>query len=129
MPVRIGEAGARAKVLGADQAHREIAVPEAEPRGVARVLERVHEVPGVAGDPESARVDPVREPVGDQVGVRRHVDAIDLDVVRGVCDHRELGGAHHVEHPARELRTAGAAREDRDHGGAAAVTTARRAAR
>ena len=48
-----------------------------------------------------------------EVGVGRDVRAVDLDVVGGVGDDDEVV-ADDVEHPARELRAAGAAGEDDD---------------
>ena len=41
--------------------------------------------------------------------------AVDLDVVARVRDHDELVRTHDVEHPARELRRAGAPGEDGYH--------------
>ena len=61
----------------------------------------------------AALVDLVGEPVGHEVRVGGDVDAVDLDVVAGVRDHDEVV-ADLVEHPARELRPAGAAGEDHD---------------
>ena len=67
----------------------------------------------VAADAVAALVDRVGEPVGDEVGVGRDVDAVDLHVVAGVGDHRQVLGADHVEQAARQLRAAGAAGEER----------------
>ena len=67
--MRIGQPFAFAQQLGPDQAHRQVAIAEPEPRGPARGLERVHHLPGVACDPEPASVDQVREPVGDEIRV------------------------------------------------------------
>ena len=57
-----------------------------------------------------------------EVGVGADVGAVDLDVVGGVGDDRQVV-ADDVEHPARELRAAGAAGEHDDRGSA---ITARR---
>ena len=48
-----------------------------------------------------------------EVGVGADVGAVDLDVVGGVGDDRQLV-AGDVEHPARELRAARAARQHDD---------------
>ena len=57
-----------------------------------------------------AFVDLVRQPVRDEVGVGRDVDAVDLDVVAGVGDDRQL--ARHLQQAAGELGAARAAREE-----------------
>ena len=68
---------------------------------------------GVAGQAPAALVDAVGQPERDEVGVGRDVRAVELDVVAGVGDHDEVA-RRHVEHPARELRAAGAAGQDDD---------------
>ena len=77
----------------------------------------------------AALVDQVGEPEGHEVGVGRDVRAVDLDVVAGVGDHDEALGADDVEHPARELRAAGAAGEHDDVRVRRSLPAARRAGR
>ena len=95
---------------------REVAVAEGEPDVDAEIAQRVHDREAVVAQPPAALVDEVGEPERAQVGVGADVGAVDLDVVGGVGDDREIL-ADDVEHPARELRPTGAAREhdDRRH--------------
>ncbi len=108
-------APALAHPLGAQQAHRQVAVAQPEPGGPAGGLERRHHLPAVAGDAPAALVDQVGQPPGHEIRVGRDVHAVDLHVVAGVGDHRQLARAHHVEHPAGELGAARAAGEDDYH--------------
>src|SRR5829696_7048848 len=117
LAVRLGQAPPAPQKLGADEAQREIAVAEPEPRLAARPLERADHLPGVAAHPEAPLVDEIGEPQRHEVGVRRDVHAVDLDVVARVGDHAQLVAAYDVEHPARELRPAGAPGEDDYHRG------------
>ena len=67
---------------------------------------------GVALDaPAALLVDQAGEPVGAEVGVGRDVEAVDLAVVGGVRDDREVGVEERL-HPGRELRAAGAPGEE-----------------
>jgi hypothetical protein len=61
-------------------------------------------VPGVAAQPEAALVDLVGQPVGDEVGIRRDVDAVDLRVVPGVGDDDQVVAL--VDQPPGELGAA-----------------------
>jgi hypothetical protein len=61
-------------------------------------------VPGVVAQPEAALVDLVGQPVGDQVGVRRDVDAVDFRVVPGVGDDDQVVAL--VDQPPGELGAA-----------------------
>ena len=112
--VGIGESLALLEPAGALDPDRQILVAEVEPHVDRQALEAVHHVEGVAGDAPAALVDPIGEPERDQVGVGRHVRAVDLDVVAGVRDHDELVGSDHVEHAAGELCAASPAGEHDD---------------
>jgi hypothetical protein len=61
-------------------------------------------VPGVAVQPVAALVDLVGQPVGDQVWVRRDVDAVDFRVVPGVGDDDQVVAL--VDQPPGELGAA-----------------------
>jgi hypothetical protein len=61
-------------------------------------------VPGVAAQPVAALVDLVGQPVGDEVRVRRDVDAVDLRVVPGVGDNDQVVAL--VDQPPGELGAA-----------------------
>jgi hypothetical protein len=61
-------------------------------------------VPGVAAQPVAALVDLVGQPVGDEVGIRRDVDAVDLRVVPGVGDDDQVVAL--VDQPSGEPGTA-----------------------
>jgi hypothetical protein len=61
-------------------------------------------VPGVAPQPVAALVDLVGQPVGDEVGIRRDVDAVDLRVVPGVGDDDQVVAL--VDQPPGELGAA-----------------------
>ena len=111
---RLGQPGALGEPAGAAHAQREVAVAEVEPDVVAELAQAVHDVEGVAGQAPAALVDAVGEPEGDEVGVGGDVGAVDLDVVGGVGDDDELVGL--VEQAARELGSAGPAREQDYHG-------------
>ncbi len=74
-------------------------------------LERLHHLPRVVAQSPAALIDRVGEPVGHQVGIGGDVHAVDLDVVRGVGNDRQLGG--HVEQAAGELGAARAAGEQK----------------
>src|SRR6185295_1556983 len=111
---RLGQPRALAQAARPAHAERQVAVAEVEPDVVAQLAQAVHHVERVAGEAPAALVDQVREPERDEVGVRRDVGAVDLDVVAGVGDHRELV-ADDVEQPAGELRAAGTAREQDYH--------------
>ena len=108
---RLGERRAGGEPAGAPQADGQVAIAEVEPDVLAELAQHLHDGERVPAQAPAALVDAVREPERDEVGVGRHVAAVDLDVVGGVRDHHQLG-AHHVEHPARELGPAGAAGED-----------------
>ena len=79
---------------------------------MAELRESIDESVGVAGKPEAALgVDPVREGVGHDIEVRRHVDPIERAVVAGVDDDGHVlgrDGAHDAAevagcaHPAGE---------------------------
>jgi hypothetical protein len=112
--VRVSEALARRERTLALEPDREIAVTEVEPHVDAEIPERLHNVERVAGEAPAALVDQIREPERDQVGVGGHIGVVDLDVIAGVGDHHEVVRAHHVEHPARQLRAAGAAGQHDD---------------
>ena len=56
-PVCLGEAVSRAQQLGAHQAHREIAVTEAEPVRPPGAFESLHDLPGVVPETPAALVD------------------------------------------------------------------------
>jgi hypothetical protein len=47
-------------------------------------------VPGVAAQPVAALVDLIGQPVGDEVRIRRDVDAVDLRVVPRVGDDDQV---------------------------------------
>ena len=111
---RLGQPGALGEPAGAAHAQREVAVAEVEPDVVAELAQAVHDVEGVAGQAPAALVDAVGEPEGDEVGVGGDVGAVDLDVVGGVGDDDEL--VRLVEQAARELGSAGPAREQDYHG-------------
>jgi hypothetical protein len=61
-------------------------------------------VPGVPAQPVAALVDLVGEPVGDEVRIRRDVDAVDLRVVPGVGDDDQVVAL--VDQPPGELGAA-----------------------
>jgi hypothetical protein len=61
-------------------------------------------VPGVAAQAVAALVDLVGQPVGDEVGIRRDVDAVDFRVVPGVGDDDQVVAL--VDQPAGELGAA-----------------------
>ena len=105
--VRLRQARSIAQELSAQQAHREVAIPEAKPGGRPGGFERVHHLPAVAPQPVAALVDQVSQPVGHQIGIGRHVHAVHLDVVGRVGHHHQV--VTHVQEPAGELRAAGAA--------------------
>ena len=94
------------------QAERQVAVAEVEPESVAELAQRRPSLrtcrrrgPSRARRSRSASQKVTRSGSGETC------DAVDLDVVAGVGDHDQLV-ADHVEHPAGELRAAGAAGED-----------------
>jgi hypothetical protein len=64
-------------------------------------------MPGVVAQPVAALVDLVREPVGDEVGVWRDTNAVDLRVVPGVGDDDQVVAL--VDQPPGELGAARAA--------------------
>ncbi len=107
--VSLGEPLAVVEAPGAFEPDRQILVSEVEPHVDRQALQALHHVERVAGETPSAFVDPIRQPECDQVGVRRNVRAVDLDVVAGVRDHGQRVAADDVEHSAGELRAAGAA--------------------
>ena len=69
-------------------AHREVAVAEVEPDVLAQLAQPLHHLEGVAPQAPAALVDPVGQPVEDEVGIGGDVGAVDLDVVGGVGDRR-----------------------------------------
>ena len=108
---RLGQPRALREPPRAPQAQREVAVAEVEPHVLAELAQPVHHVEGVAAQAPAALVDAVGEPERHEVRVGGDVAAVDLDVVARVGDHDEVL-ADLVEHPARELGAAGAARQD-----------------
>jgi hypothetical protein len=64
-------------------------------------------MPGVVAQPVAALVDLVGEPVGDEVGVWRDMNAVDLRVVPGVGDDDQVVAL--VDQPPGELGAARAA--------------------
>ena len=113
---RVGLGQPLAAVQGARplEADRQVAVAEVEPDVDAERAQPVHDGEGVAGQAPAALVDLVGEPERHQIGVGRDVGAVDLDVVAGVRDHDQVVAADDVEHPARQLRAAGAPGEHDD---------------
>jgi hypothetical protein len=61
-------------------------------------------MPGVVAQPVATLVDRVGQPVRDEVGVRRDVDAVDLRVVPGVGDDDQVVAL--VDQPPGELGAA-----------------------
>ena len=108
---RVGQARALGEPPRALDPDRQVAVAELKPDVDAERAQAVHDRERVVAQAPAALVDDVGEPEHDEVGVRADVGAVDLDVVGRVGDHRQLR-AGDVEHPARELRAAGAARQD-----------------
>ena len=87
------------------EAGREVAVGEPEPVGGAELHEPLEDGRAVALDPPALLlVDLVGEPVGDQVGVGRDVDAEQLDVVGRVRDHRQPVAQQRPACPPRASR-------------------------
>ena len=88
--VQARERGRRREALGehprALQAPREVAVAEVEPHLHAELPQRVHHRERVVAQTPAALVDQAGEPEGDEVGVRRDVRAVDLDVIARVDD-------------------------------------------
>ena len=115
---------ARREPAGAGEAEAEIAVAEVEPDVLAELPHRLHHGEGVVAQAPAALVDPVGQPERDEVGIGGDVGAVDLDVVAGVGDHRELG-AGHVQQAARELGAAGPAGEQDDRAAHPAQATFR----
>ena len=68
-------------------ADREVAVAEVEPDSTPSSRRPSITWNVSPSQAPAAFVDQVRQPERDQVGVRRHVGAVDLDVVAGVGDH------------------------------------------
>ena len=111
---RLGQPGALGQALRAAQAQGEVAVAEVEPDVLAELAQSVHHLEGVAGQAPAALVDPVGEPERDEVGVGGDVAVVDLHVVAGVGDNRQL--VRLVEQAARQLGAARPARQQNYHG-------------
>ena len=100
---------------GALHAPGEVAVAEVEPYVVSELAQAVHDGEGVIVQSPAALVDQIGEPERHEVGIGRDVRAVDLDVVTGVGDHRQvLGRVDRIGHAPRELGAAGAPGEDHD---------------
>ena len=112
--VGIREPLALVEPAGALDPDREVLVTEVEPHVDRQPLETLHHAERVIGEAPAALVDPIREPERDQVGVGRHVRAVDLDVIAGVRDHDQRVAADDIEHSARELCSAGTSGEHDD---------------
>ena len=106
-----GSLGEHARAL---HAPRQVAVAEVEPDIRSERPQGVHHKEGVPAQSPAALVDLVGQPEGDQVGVRRDVRAVDLDVVARVGDRHQALALDDVGHPPHELRPAGAAGEHDD---------------
>jgi hypothetical protein len=95
---------------------REIEVPQSEPGGVR--VEHPELLGGaerlVAASPPSLPVERITEPVRDRIQVRTHPEAVHVDVVARVPDHRDVGWRHRSDEPAQELPRADASRERDD---------------
>ena len=109
--VRLGQSASGAQQLGAKEAHGQVGVAQPEPGRPAGTLERRHHLPRVAAYAVTALVDRVGQPVGHEVGIRRHVDPVDLHVVGGVSHDRQV--VRHIEQAAGQLGAAGPAGEQR----------------
>ena len=69
----------------------EIPVAEAKPLPLAELLEPIHDRPRLAADPPAAYlVVEAGQRVGDGVVIRPHGEAVELEVVAGVHDHRQV---------------------------------------
>ncbi len=97
--LRLGQPHAVAQRLGALDADRKVRVAEVEPDLLAEPAQRVHHMEAVALETPALCVDPIGQPERDQIGVRRDVGAVDLDVVAGVGDDCQLLGADDVDIP------------------------------
>ena len=90
----VGEPGAATQGLGPPDVGPEVTVPEPEPGRCAVAFEHRGRVPGLVTEPPAGRV--VREPgerVHDRVEVGADREPVELEVVPGVDDDREVDGA------------------------------------
>ena len=111
--MRLGQPLPVVEPAGAFDADREVMVAEVEPDLDSELAQSVHHCERVVGKSPTSLVDPVGEPERHQIGVRRDIGAVDLDVVARVRDHHQIF-ADDIEHAARQLGSAGAAGEDDD---------------
>ena len=114
LALRSGERAALRDEVGAVEAGGEVAIGEREPPRRPEPLESLVDDRGVcANAPAALLVDLADEPVGDQVRVRRDPEAMDVGVVGGVHDHREVG-SEVILKPGGELPAAGSAGKQDD---------------
>ena len=90
------------------------AIAEVEPHLDAERPQGVHHREAVVSQPPATLVDPIGEPEGHEVGVRRDMRAIDLDVIACVSDRHQALGRHDVGEAAHQLGPAGAPGKDDD---------------
>ncbi len=94
---------------------REIGVTDGEPRRLTEAREHLVRAERVAANaPAALGVDEPGERVEQRVDVGADVEAMDLEVVGDVGDDRELDLRADEGEAVRELRPAGAAREEGD---------------
>ena len=88
-----------------EQVRRQVEVAEPEPRGVAiegrELLGRSEGL--VAPAPPALPVERVAEPIRDRIEVGTHPEPVDVDVVAGVHDRRDVDRRHGADEPAQEL--------------------------
>ena len=85
------------------ESRREIAIAETEPGLVSEEAEGVDHVEAVARQAVAAfGMDATREGVGDDVEIRRDVNAVEGMVVAGVDDGDHVGGRHYLDRARRK---------------------------
>ena len=90
----IGELAAGGQQPGTAHVDGEVAVAEAEPGVAAELAQRIHEAPGlVAAAPAEDRVLQIGKRVGHGVDVGRDREPQVLEVIGGVDDRGDAGGA------------------------------------
>ena len=105
VPLAAAVGGKATRTLGVWQGSAAQQAQEMVPDGV-NVVSALHTI-------SAKSLRELGSPLDEDVLLAGDVRAVDLDVVGGVGDHRQIP-TDHVEHPARELRAAGPAREHHD---------------
>jgi hypothetical protein len=96
----------------------EVAVAEVEPGRPGVATERVHGLPGLAGQsPPAIGVDGAGERVGDGVEVGADVEPVEVEIVTDVGDGHHLLGRMHLQQPGEEPGRPNPTGEHTDHDG------------